>query len=285
MARLTIGVPLYNNERTLLRALSSLEAQTFRDFAVLMSDDGSTDATVTLAQSVVARDARFSLVRQPVNLNYGNFRVLLNGADTEFFMFAAGDDYWDPVFVESCIRTLDENRQAVAAISRVEFFDQAPPRPSKDTFALTGTIEENLERYLRNAGDNSRMYGVFRTPSAKAAFPATDHYAYDWTFSAASLLSGTHVEVPHTLMFRETTAPERYIHYSTRDAKGFLDRVLPLRAMTASLLFEKRVPRSARVIRALAWANLRAHYEYAAAFHPRYERVASIFLSRLLRIL
>lgn len=285
MPRLTIGMPLFNNERTILRALQSIEAQSHRDFTVVLSDDGSTDNTVALAQTVVLRDARFALVRQPRNLNYGNFRFLLEGANTELFMFAAGDDYWDPTFIEKCILCLDENHQAVAAVSRVEFIDLVPPKCSTDTFALDGAVRENIEAFLRNAGDNSRMYGVFRTPSARAAFPKRDHHAYDWTFTAATLLSGMHLEVPQTLMYREATPPARYAHYARRDAVGFFDRVLPLRAMTLSLLFEKRIPRSTRILRALAWANLRAHFDYIAVFHPRYERVASIVLRRLLRIL
>jgi hypothetical protein len=285
MPRLTIGMPLYNNERTILRALNSIEAQTFRDFTVLLSDDGSTDATVALAQSVVSRDARFSLIRQPTNLNYGNFRVLVGSARTELFMFAAGDDFWDPRFVESCIQCLDANPQAVAAVSRVEFVEQVPPKYSTDTFPLDRAIHKNIESFLRNSGDNSRMYGVFRTSPAQAAFPTTDHHAYDWTFSVATLLAGTHLEIPQVLMYREATPHERYAHHARRDAAGLVDRLFPLRAMTVALLREKRIPASRGVLRALVWTNLRAHAEYVRVFHPRYARIASVVLRPLLRVL
>ena len=283
--RLTIGMPLFNNERTVLRALNSIAAQSFRDFIVIVSDDGSSDATVELAQSVVSRDPRFSLVRQPRNLNYGNFRVLINEAKTELFMFAAGDDFWHPNFVESCIQCLDENPQAVSAVSRVQFVNKVPLNYSTDTFALEDGAQKNIERFLRNSGDNSRMYGVFRTLPAQAAFPRNDHHAYDWTFSVGTLLAGTHLEIPQVLMYREPTPHERYAHYARRDAAGLLDRVLPLRAMTVALLREKHIPVSKGVLRALVWTNLRAHAEYVRVFHPRYARIASIILRPLLRII
>ena len=48
MPRVTVIVPTYNGVRYLLPCLESLRAQTYRDFAVLVVDDGSTDGTATL---------------------------------------------------------------------------------------------------------------------------------------------------------------------------------------------------------------------------------------------
>lgn len=43
--RITVLIPAYNRERLLLRALDSIAAQSFRDFGIVVVDDGSTDAT------------------------------------------------------------------------------------------------------------------------------------------------------------------------------------------------------------------------------------------------
>ena len=92
--RLTIGMPIYNNGSTISRALDSLLAQSFQNFRLLISDDGSSDSTCEICDAYAARDSRVTVFRQPVNLNYGNFRYVLQRADTPLFMFAAGDDYW-----------------------------------------------------------------------------------------------------------------------------------------------------------------------------------------------
>ena len=119
--RLTIGMPIYNNGRTVSRALDSLLAQSFEDFRLLISDDGSTDSTAEICDAYAARDSRVTVFRQPANLNYGNFRYVLQRADTPFFMFAAGDDYWHVDYVARMIEMLDRGALAVCAVSQVEF--------------------------------------------------------------------------------------------------------------------------------------------------------------------
>lgn len=283
MSRLTVGVPLYNNARTLQRALDSLRAQTFRDFVVIMSDDCSTDDTARMAQACVDADPRFSLVRQPRNLNYGNFRFLLQAATTELFMFAAGDDWWHPHFVESCVNALDGNGEAVMAVSRVRFVSpEGHEHDSTGTRPLTGTVSENLVAYLRAPSDNSRMYGVFRTDAARRSFPSTDHYAYDWTFSAATLRFGTHLEIGEPLMTREITPSQKYLEYVRRDGQGVLDRLLPLGPMTSALHREMGIPMGGGVGRALAYLNLRVHINYMRRFHPWYTRLVVPVLERML---
>jgi glycosyltransferase involved in cell wall biosynthesis len=281
MPRLTIGMPLYNNARTLRRAINALQSQTFGDFVVLLSDDGSRDESVAIAEEAAQLDARFSVVRQPRNLNYGNFRYLLQEARTELFMFAAGDDWWLPTFIERCVQVLDSDPAAVGAVSKVTFVDERGEVAAMGTEPLLGSVVENLDTYLRSPGDNSRMYGVFRTEPARRAFPATDHHAFDWTFSAATLLFGTHREVPEMLMYREATPTHKYTEYVRRDAHSRLDRLLPLRAMTSSLVREKRMPLNARTLRALAVANIHAHIGYMRKHHPLYWRLCGFGLERL----
>src|SRR4051812_26911567 len=98
MAVVTIGMPLYNNAATLVAALDSLLAQTERDIRIFASDDGSADNTVEICAAYSRQDSRFTYTRQPINLGYGNFKFVLDSADSPFFMWAAGDDRWAPTF-------------------------------------------------------------------------------------------------------------------------------------------------------------------------------------------
>ncbi len=281
--RLSIGMPLFNNARTLSRALESLRAQTFDDFVVIMSDDRSSDDTPDIAQAFADADPRFTLVRQPHNLNYGNFRFLVQRAETDLFMFAAGDDWWDPTFVASCVAALDADPQAVMATTRVRFVSpDGHEHEAHGTRPLTGSVTENLASYLRAPADNSRMYGVFRTDAARRSFPSTNHYAYDWTFSAATLRFGTHLEIAEPLMVRDITPTNKYLDYVRRDGRGSLSHLVPLGAMTAALVREMRVPMRGGVGRALAYLNLRVHINYMRRFHPGYMRLFGPWLERLL---
>jgi glycosyltransferase involved in cell wall biosynthesis len=57
MADLTIGFPVYNGGALLSRALESLLKQTYPDFVLHISDNGSTDDTARLCRQFAAQDA------------------------------------------------------------------------------------------------------------------------------------------------------------------------------------------------------------------------------------
>ena len=62
MVKVSIGVPVYNVEAYLRECLDSIMNQTFKDFEVIMVDDGSTDNSFNICQEYVARDNRFKLI-------------------------------------------------------------------------------------------------------------------------------------------------------------------------------------------------------------------------------
>lgn len=271
MPRLTIGVPTYNNAATLRATIESLLAQTFGDFRLVVSDDSSTDGTQDVCLDLASLDKRIEYIRQPENLKYQNFGYLLRRAATEYFMWGAGDDRWRPTFAESCVRELDASPQIVLAVSKVRFERAGKPaRLAGGTYPLTGSLQENLVRYFSAPSDNSRMYGVFRTMAGQCSFPAQSFHAYDWAFSAATLRFGGHAEIPEVLMYRDETPWERYIDLARADSASAVDRLLPLRPMTAWLLREGRVPKDRRVLGALLALNVDKHIEYVGQRHPAY---------------
>jgi glycosyltransferase involved in cell wall biosynthesis len=277
-------MPLYNNAPTVRGAIESLLDQSFADFRLLISDDGSTDATASICQEYAARDARIDVVRQRTNLNYGNFRYVLNAATTPLFMFAPGDDRWHRDYAARTIAALDANPRAVCAVSRVAFVRGAEViETSRGTDPLVGTPNDNLLRYLAEPNDNSRMYGVFRTAAAQRAFPPTDFHAYDWAFSAGTLLQGTHIEIPEVLMWRDRTDPQRYTEYVRRDARSPINRVFPMLPLTIDLLGRLRVPLNYAVLRELFWLNVGAHQGYLRRYHPRAARVSERLINAVLR--
>lgn len=282
-ARVFVGMPLYNNARTLRRALDSICAQSEPHFRVLMSDDGSSDETAAIAREYCRHDARFELVVQPKNLNYSNFRVLLGASTEPFSVFLAGDDWWDGSFLEVCLSELEQHPTAVCAVTRVRFVHQdGRETSSTSTAAIVGSTASRVEAYLRDPGDNSRMYGVFRTRAARHAFPSHDFFAFDWAFSAASLLEGDHLESTAVLLNREVTAPEKYIEYVRRDNRSLFARLFPLLPMTLELLRRPAFPRSIRLFRSLLRLNLLKHNSYADRYLPRYHRVSVGVLERLI---
>jgi glycosyltransferase involved in cell wall biosynthesis len=277
-------MPLYNNARTVRRALDSLLAQTYRDFHLLVSDDGSTDGTIEVCDEYAARDPRITVVRQPRNLNYANFRYVLHRADTPFFMFAAGDDQWHADYIARMIGALDADPHAVCAVSRVGFMkDGEFVTESVGTRTLAAGPVANLIRFLSSADDNSRMYGVFRTDVAQRAFPERDFFAYDWAFSAGTLREGSHIEVPEVLLWRDYTTPSRYIEYVRRDTNRAIDRVFPMLPLTRDVIGRLRFPLKLPLLRVLVVLNASFHLAYLRRYHSRAARISDRLFGGIVR--
>jgi glycosyltransferase involved in cell wall biosynthesis len=109
--KVSIGMPVFNGEPFIREALDSLLAQTFTDFELIISDNGSTDGTEKICREYAASDPRIRYVRQPENRGaVFNFQYVLTEARGEYFMWAAHDDIWDSRWVEVLLPVSAENQ-------------------------------------------------------------------------------------------------------------------------------------------------------------------------------
>ncbi|MEZ5947471.1 MAG: glycosyltransferase family A protein [Hyphomonas sp.] len=61
---ISVIVPAWNAERYLARTLESIENQTYRNFEVIIIDDGSTDRTSEIARQWASKDTRFHVLQK-----------------------------------------------------------------------------------------------------------------------------------------------------------------------------------------------------------------------------
>jgi glycosyltransferase involved in cell wall biosynthesis len=119
MPRVSIGMPVYNGERFLAEAIESILAQTFTDFELIISDNGSTDSTPAICERYARLDSRIRYYRNEVNLGAApNFNRAFHLAQGEYFKWAAHDDICLPQYLERCVETLDADAQAVLCYPR-----------------------------------------------------------------------------------------------------------------------------------------------------------------------
>jgi glycosyltransferase involved in cell wall biosynthesis len=111
-----IGLPVFNGESFLRRALNSLLAQSFVNFELVISDNASTDKTREICEEYAGLDARIRYIRQASNLGgLENFNFVLRETNGQYFMWAAVDDQWDPEFIQTLLAALEKDRTAVGA--------------------------------------------------------------------------------------------------------------------------------------------------------------------------
>ena len=106
----SIGLPVYNAERHLAKALDSLLAQDYESFELIVSDNASTDSTQEICTSYAKRDSRLRYHRAEHNMGaIWNFNRVFELATGEYFMWAAHDDLRDPRYVSACLAAMQSH--------------------------------------------------------------------------------------------------------------------------------------------------------------------------------
>lgn len=89
----SILIPAYNAEPFIDKCLKSISRQIFKDFEVIIIDDGSTDKTFEICRQFVKNDSRFSIYHQHNSGIAVTRNKLLDMAKGEWIAFIDADDY------------------------------------------------------------------------------------------------------------------------------------------------------------------------------------------------
>jgi teichuronic acid biosynthesis glycosyltransferase TuaG len=105
----------YNAERFIADTIASVQAQSFRDWEMLVADDASGDRTPAIVDAVAAEDARVRLIRLDRNGGVARARnAALAAARGRFIAFLDSDDLWLPRKLERQIAFMSEHDAAVS---------------------------------------------------------------------------------------------------------------------------------------------------------------------------
>lgn len=124
MADVDIVLATYNGEKYLSQQLDSIIAQKYKDWRLLISDDGSTDNTLSIIGKYTKSDPRIVLVN---NIRQGgvvkNFSKALEFVSSKYIMFCDQDDYWMPEKIEYSKAILEKNQEKYGNIPILVFSD------------------------------------------------------------------------------------------------------------------------------------------------------------------
>jgi len=103
----SVIIPTYNRAVRLRKALDSLVSQTFRNFEVIICDDGSVDGTKEMVEKF---NSRLNL-KYIWNENWGGparpRNLGIEKSTGEWLCFLDSDDWWYPSKLEECAKYLD----------------------------------------------------------------------------------------------------------------------------------------------------------------------------------
>jgi glycosyltransferase involved in cell wall biosynthesis len=256
--RLSIGLPVYNAEEFLPQALDCLLAQTFENFEIIISDNASTDRTALICREYASRDARIQYFCNNRNLgaiaNFNRTFALSNG---RLFKWAAHDDLHRNIYLESCVRLLDEDPTAVLAHSGTVFIGEdshvfpfdpetgtyidpktgARQRPDSPTIGDSPSPAVRFWHVLSRARWGSHMFGVIRREALKRTKLLPNFAGSDRVMLAELALLGRFRAVPESLFMKRFHASASWAlnqrelkTFLSTDGKAYFRRTRQLRA-------------------------------------------------------
>ena len=205
--RVTIGMPVFDGEAFLREALDSVLAQSFRDFEVVLSDNGSQDATPEICRDYVRRDARLRYFRSASNRGAAwNFNRVVELARGSYFMWLAHDDRLMPDYLQHCVSVLDEDPAIAVCYSRFDIIDREGQKLETPDFKLPSDSLDPIARYrcLVHADHKQHLateiFGLMRTELLRAT-PCMAGWAHaDRCLLLRLALLGRFQQVPRCLI-------------------------------------------------------------------------------------
>lgn len=251
MPSVVFGVPAYNQAEYVEQAVASLLAQTRPDVAVVIVDDGSTDATPEIATRLAQTDDRVTVVRNERRLGLlANWRRAYALArelhpDARYFAWGSDHDLWEPIWVERLVDALEADPSAVHAVGSTIRIDAdgrplASARPTLPRGARVSTSRlERLARVMLFAQSGSAVYGLFRADVLPLAGVYRNVVAADRLLLSELALQGRSIVLPEPLWrrrFKKDVSEERHLHAAFPDGGAPAFMRLPLWLQHASVL-------------------------------------------------
>lgn len=244
----TIGLPVYNGERRLPHALTSLLSFSGPSYQIVVVDNASTDRTEQIVRGLASRDARVRYVRNETNIGaLPNFLRTLELADSPFFMWASDDDAWQSNYLAELYAALASRPDAVLATAAAIHVSAEGTYVGRiETAAPEGSRETRVKSLFRQNA-SCWIYGLYRTEWLRREAPRLAEYPLfgaDVIWLATTVMSQEVVGADRTAIFKRQRPGGAY--YQT-DEQGF--RLWRAFAATASRELPKYAgnPRMARL--------------------------------------
>lgn len=154
MPKVSVLLSSYNQGKYLAESINSVLNQTFKDFEVLLFDDGSTDNSQEIIRSFSDERIKTFLYEK----NRGPFEVVqepLRAATGKYIAIHHSDDVWEETKLEKQVAFLDSHEEYAACFTNVRFIDETSEiydlpedHPYKHSFKQKNRSREEWLNYL-----------------------------------------------------------------------------------------------------------------------------------------
>ena len=160
---ITIIVPVYNVEKYLHDCIESILNQTYKDFELILVDDGSKDNSGKICDEFAQKDYRINTIHQK-NAGEGMARNAgLEIANGEWMVFVDSDDYIRPDYIKDLLKAQNDSNAdiVISGMDRVygDGSIETLQVPMKD-ISVRGNLYDIIRKYhlIDNGYISGKLY-------------------------------------------------------------------------------------------------------------------------------
>lgn len=223
----SVGMPVYNGERHLREAVTSILGQTFSDLELIISDNASTDGTAAICEELANGDPRIRYIRQSRNIGaVRNFDYVAAVAKGRYLKWAAANDVCHPSLLESCIDVLRREQDVALCYGRTCLIDGLGKEIEQYPYDLALDQVRPSERFIElrsRMNLNNAQHGVIRMDALRQTRQQRLYRDGDLIFMAELSLYGKFRRLPQVLFYRrmDEGAASRFL--SEKELQFFLN--------------------------------------------------------------
>jgi glycosyltransferase involved in cell wall biosynthesis len=153
----SVVIPTYNRARFIVQAVESVLDQTYRNFEVIVVDDGSTDHTEALIRERFGQNKRVRYIRQKNSERCEARNNGIRNSRGEFIAFLDSDDLWRPDKLEKQMECFSRHPDTDLVFSDFSYIDDegrpvaGPVHPNYDEVEMRGYFNTLVGRNLIGA--------------------------------------------------------------------------------------------------------------------------------------
>lgn len=148
--KFTVIIPVYNVAAYLAKCIDSVLKQEFKQYEVILIDDGSTDESGTICDKFAEQDKRIVVIHQKNKGLSAARNIGIENAKGEYILFLDSDDYWhDSSALNIIYSRLNVSNADILSFNYMKFCDDVFEKPyfKQDTNMPLDKLEKNSLEY------------------------------------------------------------------------------------------------------------------------------------------
>ncbi len=276
--KISVIVPVYKAEKYLHKCVDSLLSQTFRDFEVLLVDDGSPDRSGEICDEYARKDNRVRVFHKENGGVSSARQCGLDNARGEYTIHADPDDWVEPNMLEELYRKAKaENADVIVCDYYYEYGNKTIVH--KQSFGTTSGKDLIIHIFQMNVSASlwNKLIRKDCIEKAHSAFPKDINIGEDYCFLVSTLMCAEKVVYIGSLFYHYVRNEQSLT--KSKNYQLLLQRLAFVEIIEKRILEEERLKENLPYLKLMVKCDvLTGHHLTAQQYHNLYPEVNNYIL-------